>query len=134
MKIFTPEKRLTPEQRTKLFQIVKNLLTKKDKIIVISSDHPNKALVYIDDEYVMALYTNQFGMGVTSNNVMLISLHERKSNWYIKFDSGDYIFMKNRREFEDFVREINVTIFDKDTTDKNKNDENNINKILNDGI
>jgi len=115
--------KLKPEVRTKLFQIVRNLLKNTEKIIVISSDHPNKALIYMDDDYVLSLYTNLFGMGVTSNNVMLISLHERKTNFYIKFDSGDYMIMKNRREFEDFVQEINETVFDKDTTDRNSINE-----------
>ena len=115
--------KLKPEVRTKLFKIVRNLLKNTEKIIVISSDHPNKALIYMDDDYVLSLYTNLFGMGVTSNNVMLISLHERKTNFYIKFDSGDYMIMKNRREFEDFVQEINETVFDKDTTDRNSINE-----------
>lgn len=108
--------KLSPEQRTKLFKLVRNLLKNKDKIIVVSSDHPNKALIYMDDNYIMSLFCNENGVGVTTNNVMMISLHERKRNWYLKFDTGDYIFMKNRMEFEDFYLDINQ-LFLKDVTD-----------------
>jgi hypothetical protein len=120
--------KLKPEVRTKLFEKVRNLLQNKQNILVISSDHPNKALVYMDDNYVLVLYTNLFGIGVTTNNMMMISLHDRKTNSYVKFDSGDYIIMKNRMEYEDFVREINQIVFDKDETDKNS--EENVNQIL----
>lgn len=121
---------LTPSQRSALFNIVKNLTeTNPNNIRIISSDHPNKAFIYDDKEYTIIVYFNTFNVGVTSNNVTLISLLDKKSNYHIKFDSCDYIIMLKRSEYEDFVTYINNNIFDKDTTDNQ--DQIIINKILN---
>ena len=76
------------------------------------------------------VHSTEFGVGITTNNTMMISLHDKKTNFNLKFDSGDYIFMKNRIEYEDFFKEINSTIFDIDKTDQQLTQEN-INKILN---
>jgi len=51
--------KLTPEQRTKLFQIVKNLVNNRNNIRIVSSDHPSKVFVYEDkvfNKYTLACY------------------------------------------------------------------------------
>lgn len=122
--------KLNVEQRTKLFNLIRQRVIKgKEKITVVSSDHPNKSFVYNDDDFVIVLYYNQFGIGVTTNDMLLISLHDKKTNCFIKFDSGDYMLMKNSKDFYNLVREINDAIFDKDNTDKTTQEV--INQILN---
>lgn len=109
--------KLTVDQRSKLFNLIrKRVLPNKDKISIISSDHPNKSFVYMDDDYVIVLYFNHFMFGVMENDTLLISLHDKKTNHFIKFDSGDYILMKNRIDFDKIVYELNK-FFDQDTTD-----------------
>jgi hypothetical protein len=121
--------KLTLEQRTKFFNLIRNKILKNKKdILIISSDYPNKSFVYMDDKYIITLYYNQFGFGITTNDVLLISLHEKNSNNYIKFDSGDYIFMKNKSDFYKLIKELNENIFKTDVTDTT---HANINKILN---
>lgn len=111
--------KLTVEQRTKLFNLIRERVFKnKDNIKVVSSDHPNKSFIYEDDDFIIVLYYNQFGFGVATNDMLLISLHDKKSNSFVKFDSGDYIMMKNAKDFYNLVNEINDIIFDKDNTDK----------------
>jgi len=109
--------KLTVDQRSKLFNLIrKRVLPNKDKISIISSDQPNKSFVYMDDDYVIVLYFNHFMFGVMENDTLLISLHDKKTNHFIKFDSGDYILMKNRIDFDKIVYELNK-FFDQDTTD-----------------
>ena len=100
--------KLTVDQRSKLFNLIrKRVLPNKDKISIISSDQPNKSFVYMDDDYVIVLYFNHFMFGVMENDTLLISLHDKKTNHFIKFDSGDYILMKNRIDFDKIVYELN---------------------------
>lgn len=121
--------KLNVEQRTKLFNLIRERVIKnKENIKVVSSDHPNKSFVYEDDDFIIVLYYNQFGFGVTTNDMLLISLHDKKSNNFIKFDSGDYMIMKNAKDFHKLVGEINSIIFDKDNTDKTTQEV--INQIL----
>lgn len=121
--------KLSLEQRTKFFNLIRTEIFKNKKnILIVSSDYPNKSFVYMDDNYIVTLYYNQFGLGITTNEMLLVSLHEKKSNNYIKFDSGDYMFMKNKNDFYKLIKELNEIIFDSDLTDKTS--QVNINEIL----
>lgn len=117
--------KLNVVQRTKLFEIVrKNVLRNLDKVEVISSDIPNMSFVYNDDDYEVLYYHNWFGTG----EVVQISLYNKKLDESVKFDTGDYMFMKDRLDLTDLVNDINEHIFDADTTDTE--DSNLIDKIL----
>lgn len=110
--------KLNLEQRTKLFQLVRDTALKNtDKVRIISSDFPNLSFQYDDDKYEILYYYNQFGAGVTTGDVVQISLYDKNMKVYVKFDCGDYIFMKNRVDMMDLVAEIHDIIFDKDNTD-----------------
>jgi len=122
--------KLSLEQRTKVFEIVRNTALKNvDKVNVISSDHPNLSFVYEDETWEILYYYNQFGMGVTTGDVVQISLYNKALDESVKFDSGDYmLWMKNRGDMLDLVAEIHETIFIVDDTDTE--DMNLIDKIL----
>lgn len=103
--------KLNLEQRSKLFEIVKKHITNnKDKVNIISSDHPNMSFVYNDDDY------------------KITTLYDKKYKNIVKFDSGDYIFMKNRKDMLELVEYIHINIFKYDKTDNDN--QNIINKIL----
>jgi len=121
--------KLTLEQRSKLFEIVrKKVIENKDKINVVSSDHPNMSFIYNDDDYEITYFYNQFGMGITTGDVVQITLYDKKLSDMVKFDSGDYMFMKNRQDMLEFIKYIHTNVFEYDETDN----ENQIiiNKIL----
>lgn len=103
--------KLNLEQRSKLFEIVKKHITNnKDKVNIISSDHPNMSFVYNDDDY------------------KITTLYDKKYKNIVKFDSGDYIFMKNRKDMLELVEYIHINIFKYDKTDNDN--QIIINKIL----
>lgn len=112
------------EQRTKVFEIVRNTALKNvDKVSVISSDHSNLSFAYEDDDWEILYYYNQ-----TTGDVVQISLYNKKLDESVKFDSGDYMWMKNRGDMLDLIDEIHETIFLTDYT--NTEDMNLIDKIL----
>lgn len=121
--------KLTPKQRTKIFDLTRLAISNKDKVKVLSSDYPNRTFIYQDNEYEIIYYYNQFGLGITTGDVVQISLLDKKSKEYIKFDSGDYIFMRNRYEMLKLIEDIHKNIFLKDDTDKE--DSSLVDKILN---
>ena len=121
--------KLNVEQRTKLFNLIrKRVLIHTEKINVVSSDHPNKLLIFDDDDYKIWIYYNLIGMGATTNDLLQIALLDKKSNYHIKFDSSDYFLMKNGKDYYNLIREINSLVFDKDNTDKTTQEV--INQIL----
>lgn len=121
--------KLTLEQRTKLFKIVREtILVNIDKIKIISSDYPNLSLMYEDDNYRIVYFYNQFRISVSTNDCVLISLMNKEIDSIIRFDSGDYIFMKNWDDMHQLIEEINEKIFQNDNTDQC--DTELINKIL----
>jgi len=121
--------KLNLEQRSKLFEIVKKHITNnKDKVNIISSDHPNMSFVYNDDDYKITYFYNQFALGITTGDVVQITLYDKKYKNIVKFDSGDYIFMKNRKDMLELVEYIHINIFKYDKTDNDN--QIIINKIL----
>lgn len=116
--------KLNVEQRTKLFNLIrKTVLINKDNLRVVSSDYPNQSFIYEDNDFFIVTFYNLVGFGISSHDMLQISLHDKKSNFYIKFDSGDYMFMKKHQDFFNLVQEIKNGIFKTDTTDNTKSDD-----------
>lgn len=121
--------KLKLEQRTKLFNLIRNrVFTNLDKIKVISSDFPNQSFTYEDQDYLIVSYYNLNGFGVSTHDMLLISLLDKKLNKSIKFDNGDYMFMKNHNDFFVLCQEIKEKIFNIDTSDNSTSSE--IDEIL----
>lgn len=110
--------KLNVNQRTKLFNLIrKRVIQYKDKVRVISSDFPNQSFLYEDDDYLIISYYNLNGFGVSTNDMLQLSLQDKKTNQCIKFDSGDYMIMKNHQDFFNLVQEIKNNIFLTDISD-----------------
>ena len=123
--------KINVEQRTKLFNLIrKRVLVNKDKLKVVSSDYPNQSFIYEDDDFFIVAYYNLNGFGVSTHDMLQLSLHDKKTNYYIKFDSGDYMFMKKHQDFYNLIQEIKKEIFESDITDNTKPED--IDKILKD--
>ena len=110
--------KLKLEQRTKLFNLIRNrVFTNLDKVKVISSDFPNQSFTYEDQDYLIVSYYNLNGFGVSTHDMLQISLLDKKSNKSIKFDNGDYMFMKNHNDFFVLCQEIKKKVFNADASD-----------------
>lgn len=109
--------KLSPIQRTKIFELTRRSITNKRNVKVISSDFPNRTFLYDDEDYEILYYYNQFGIGITTGDLVQISISDKKTKEYIKFDSSDYLFMKNRYEMLKLIEDIHKNIFLKDCTD-----------------
>ena len=122
--------KLTVEQRSRLFEIVKAATKKFDKIRIISSDHPNKSFIYEDDDCVILYFYNLAGIGVTTNDILQISLYDKEHKVSVRFDSGDYMIMKHRHEMDDIIHTAQDNVFSKDLGEDDPSEEI-INQILN---
>jgi len=121
--------KLSLEQRTKLFNIVRErVLDHLHNVDIISSDHPNSSFIYKDSDYEILYYHNVFGVGASTGDILQISLLNKKLDQSVRFDSGDYMFMKNISDMEDLISEMYENVF-KDDDDDTENFEK-INKIL----
>jgi hypothetical protein len=116
--------KLKLEQRTKLFNLIRNrVFTNLDKVKVISSDFPNQSFTYEDQDYLIVSYYNLNGFGVSTHGMLQLSLLDKKSNKSIKFDNGDYMFMKNHNDFFVLCQEIKEKVFNTDTSDNSTSSE-----------
>jgi hypothetical protein len=121
--------KLSLEQRTKLFQMIRDIvLNNIDKINVISSDYPNMSFIYNDDKYEISYYHNQYGMGVAARDMVQIAFHDKILDLCVKFDSGDYILMKNERDMIKLTTEIYEKVFKLD--DSETKEKELIDKVL----
>lgn len=121
--------KLSLEQRTKLFQKIREIVFNNlDKVDIISSDFPNFSFTYRDEKYEIAYYYNQYGMGVATRDMMQITFHDKEMDLCVKFDSGDYLIMKNEQDMIDLANEMNDKLFKMD--DSETTDEKEINKVL----
>lgn len=125
--------KLSLEQRTKLFSIVRETVLKnKDKIKIISSDHPNKSFIYEDSKYRILYYYNEKVIDITTVKMIQISLENKDIGHSIRFDSGDYMIMKNSKDMHSLASEIEKTVFviDDVKIEEDCEDQEMINKVL----
>ena len=121
--------KLNLEQRTKLFNIVRETILKNvEKVNIISSDHPNLSFLYDDDRLEILYVYNINGTRSLTSELLQISLYNKEIDISIKFDSSDYILMKNLSDMTDLTSEINEKIFKTDDSDTQV--EELINKVL----
>lgn len=124
--------KLTLEQRTKLFNIVKETVLKNiDKVKVLSAEMPNQSFIYEDDRYEILYNYNQYGVGASTGDLVQISLTDKKLNECVKFDSTDYVFpafMRGREDMLDMASKIRVNIFAE--CEDETEDQLTVNKIL----
>lgn len=124
--------KLTLDQRTRLFNIIRDTVLKNiDNVKVLSSDMPNQSFIYENDRYDIIYNYNQYGVGTLTGDLVQISLTDKKLNESVKFDSTDYVFptfMKGREDMLNLASEIRVNIFSE--CEYENNDQVTVNEIL----